>query len=230
VVAKEHAQDPTAYPYGGWFTGNNLQMAFGQGDTVITPIEQAVAYATFANGGTRYAPQVAAAIVSPTGKVVKKFAPQVTGHVNLPASTYQAMLTGFEGVINDAPGGTASEVASLKNFPGGLAGKTGTADTEQGKEPTGWFVGWGPTAGPAQYVVVCVIDQAGFGATAAAPVVGQIFSYLATHPVTAAGIPPAQTNIQNPNPVHLPTPTTTTTTKPPASSTATTTATTATTG
>ena len=40
-------------------------MAFGQGATVLTPIEQAVAYATFANGGTRYAPQVASQIVDP---------------------------------------------------------------------------------------------------------------------------------------------------------------------
>ena len=56
MVAKEHAQDPKDYPNGGWFTGNNLEMAFGQGGTVITPIEQAVAYATFANGGTRYVP------------------------------------------------------------------------------------------------------------------------------------------------------------------------------
>ena len=42
-------------------------MAFGQAGTYITPIEQAVAYATFANGGTRYAPQVAAAIVIAVG-------------------------------------------------------------------------------------------------------------------------------------------------------------------
>ena len=35
-------------------------MAFGQGATVITPVEQAVAHSTFINGGTRYAPQVAA--------------------------------------------------------------------------------------------------------------------------------------------------------------------------
>ena len=141
--------------------------------------------------------------------MVKKFAPQVTGHVNLPPSTYQAMLTGFEGAVNNR-GGTAYGVAGLDNFPGGLAGKTGTADTEAGKEPTAWFVGWGPTARPAQYVVVCVIDQAGFGATAAAPVVGQIFSYLATHPVGPAAIPPAQKVYQATQGIGLPSPTTTT--------------------
>ena len=217
---KLHAEAPKAYPNTTWYTGDNVEMAFGQGATAITPIEQAVAYATFANGGTRYAPQVAAAVVTPAGKVVKRFTPQVTGHVSLSPAVYQALLTGFEGVVNQGPPdkGTAYGIAGLSTFPGGVAGKTGTADTEQGKEPTAWFVGFGPVADP-RYVVVCVIDQAGYGATAAAPVVGDIFSYLASHPVTAPGIPPVEGNVQNPKPVTLPVlapATTTTTTTVPA--------------
>jgi penicillin-binding protein 2 len=225
---KLHAESPTGFPNTTWYAGDNVEMAFGQGATVITPIEQAVAYSTFVNGGTRYAPQVAAALVTPSGSVVKKFSPQVTGHVAISPTTYQALMTGFEGVVNNK-GGTAYGVPGLATFPGGLAGKTGTADTEPGKEPTAWFVGFGPTATAAQYVVVCVIDQAGFGATASAPVVGTIFSYLATHPVTAAGIPPAQSVVQSTTPVALPTPTTTTTTSTTTPGTAATTPTTATT-
>ncbi len=213
---KLHAESPTGFPNTVWNTGDNVEMAFGQGATVITPIEQAVAYSTFANGGTRYAPEVAAAIVSPHGKVVKTFAPKVTGHVSLPPSTYNALLQGFIGAVQSAsPKGTAYGIPGLLNFPGGVAGKTGTADSEIGKEPTAWFVGFGPTADP-QYVVVCVIDQAGYGATAAAPVVGDIFSYLSTHPVTAPGIPPEKGIWQSKQPVQLPNlaPTTTTTTAP----------------
>jgi penicillin-binding protein 2 len=90
-------------------------MAFGQGGTVITPIEEAVAYATFANGGTRYVPQIAAGIVSSTGKVVKTFAPKVAGHVTMSAADrYQAMLAGFRGAVN-APGGTAT--SELRRVP-----------------------------------------------------------------------------------------------------------------
>jgi len=210
---KLHAASPTGFPNTTWYAGDNVEMAFGQGATVITPIEQAVAYSTFANGGTRYAPQVAAALVSSSGTVVKRFAPQMTGHVNLSPANYQAMLTGFEGVVN-SKGGTAFGVPGLGAFPGGVAGKTGTADTVPGKEPTAWFVGFGPTATAAQYVVVCVIDQAGFGATASAPVVGQIFNYLANHPVTAPGIPPVQSNILRTTPIQLPSSAPTTTTKP----------------
>ena len=76
-------------------------MAFGQGETLVTPLQEAVAYGTFAADGTRYAPQVVNSIVSPTGKVVKQFEPRVTGHVSLPASTYDQILTGLEGAIYD---------------------------------------------------------------------------------------------------------------------------------
>ena len=68
---KLHKEAPAAFPNTTWYTGDNVEMAFGQGATALTPIEQAVAYATFANGGTRYAPEVASEIVDPTtGKVV----------------------------------------------------------------------------------------------------------------------------------------------------------------
>jgi penicillin-binding protein 2 len=219
---KLHALSPTGFPNTTWYTGDNVQMAFGQGATAITPIEQAVAYSTFANGGTRYAPQVAAAIVSPSGQVVKRFTPQVTGHVNLPPAAYQALLAGFTGVVQN-PRGTAYGTFQGLNFPGGLAGKTGTADTVPGKEPTAWFIGFGPTADP-QYVVVCVIDQAGYGATAAAPVVRDIYSYLATHPVTAPGIPPGPQIVQSTGPIPLPTTGPAAPTAPAATKTTTTTA------
>ena len=204
---KLHAENPKAFPNSTWYTGDNIEMAFGQGGTYITPIEQAVAYSTFANGGTRYAPQVGAALVSPSGQVVKKFDPQVVGHVPISPANYQALLAGFKGVVN-TQGGTAYGVPGLASFPGGLAGKTGTADTEPGKEPTAWFVGWGPTATAAQYVVVCVIDQAGYGATASAPVVATVFDYLATHPIGPAAVPPVQKVYQATTGVALPAPAT----------------------
>jgi penicillin-binding protein 2 len=209
---KLHAQSPAAFPNTSWFTGDNVEMAFGQGGTVITPIEQAVAYSTFVNGGTRYAPQVGAAEVAPSGQVVKKIEPQVTGHVSLPPATYNSLLAGFKGAVQDA-NGTANSAFQGSLFPINLlAGKTGTADTVQGKEPTAWFIGFTTTP---QYVVVCVIDQAGYGVQAAAPVVRNIFDYLAAHPVGPAAIPPGNQVIQSSTPVQLLAPTTTTTTTSP---------------
>jgi len=192
VVAKEHAQNPKAYPDGQWFTGNNLEMAFGQGGTVVTPIEAAVAYATFANGGTRYAPEIGAGITNPvTGKVLERVAPKVTGHVSYSPANYQAILSGLEGVVQ-SPQGTAYapfQGFPLSSFP--LAGKTGTASVT-GQQPNSWFVGFGPEPNP-KYVVVAVIQGGGYGEAAAAPVVRQAFNYIVAHP-------PAPTELGAPSP------------------------------
>jgi penicillin-binding protein 2 len=188
IVAREHAQYPNVYANGTWSTGQNIEMAFGQGGTAITPIEQAVAYATFANGGTRYVPQIAAGIVTATGKVVKTFAPKVAGHVVLSPADHAAMLSGFEGVVNN-PNGTA--YPSFTNFPFSklsLAGKTGTASASE-QVPTSWFVGWGPQVNP-QYLIAVVIEKGGYGASAAAPVARAGFQYLVTNPVVPVDLTP----------------------------------------
>ncbi len=229
-----HAIAPKGFPNPPmWHTGDNIEMAFGQGGTVLTPIEQAVTYATFANGGTRYAPQVASEIVDPTtGQVVKTFQPEVTGHVSISPNNYAAILTGLEGVITK---GTAAQ--DFQGFPTSwnLAGKTGTASNGLGPngqklEPNSWFVAYGPNPNP-RYLVLAVIDQGGYGAQAAAPLVRNIFDYILANEVSPT--------VSTPTPAHPPslaapktnpplgTPTTTTTVAPPGGA-PTTTATTAT--
>jgi penicillin-binding protein 2 len=223
VRAKLHAEAPKDFLAPSWNDGDNIEMAFGQGGTVLTPIEQADAYATFANGGTRYQPQVASAIVNPvTGQVVKRFQPKVTGHVSLPPSVYQPILQGLEGVIYNigADKGTASE--DFTGFPSNfvLAGKTGTATTPGANgasgEPTSWFVAFGPQPTPT-YLVLAVIYQGGYGANAAAPLVRNIFNYILTNPIGTVALPtgtnPPKSKAPGSNPA-LTTPTTTTTTIP----------------
>jgi penicillin-binding protein 2 len=79
-----HARYPKAFPEGGWFAGDNVEMAFGQGGTVITPLQLAVAYATFANGGTRFQPRLAAAATDQAGRQPAGFPAKAAGHVSLP--------------------------------------------------------------------------------------------------------------------------------------------------
>jgi penicillin-binding protein 2 len=169
-----------------------LETAFGQGETVVTPLQLANAYATFANGGTRYAPQVAAGIVSPTGKVVKVFKPKVLGHVQMSSSTYNAIFQGLQGVVQSGTtGDVGTAYGSFVGYPYSLlplAGKTGTATTSTNKNvpPTALFVGFGPATGAPtapQYVVAVIIPLSGYGASDAAPVVRQIFEYLIKHPI-----------------------------------------------
>jgi penicillin-binding protein 2 len=218
VRDKLHAENPTGFPNDTWYTGDNMELAFGQGGTVITPLQEAVAYSTFANGsGTRYAPEVAAGVVSPDGKVVSTIAPKVTGHVTLSPTNYQAMLAGFEGVIASPSGtgygsfvGDSGAPWDQAAFP--LGGKTGTASVN-GQEPTSWFVAFGPNPNP-QYVVVSEINEGGYGAQASAPVVRKIFDYLAAHPVTPVALPPSTAAMNATGPAALPSTTTTTTTAP----------------
>lgn len=189
-----HAEAPAVFGPPTWYAGDSVEMAFGQGATVLTPIEEAQAYATFANGGTRFAPEVAAALVNPiTNKVITRVAPKVTGHVNLPPSIYDPILQGLEGVV-DNPAGTAygsfQQYAHFSLAQFRIAGKTGTADTSAGgaKEPDSWFVGFGPIPNP-QYVVVVAVGEGGYGANAAAPAVMNIFNYLVAHPIGAVSLP-----------------------------------------
>ena len=229
--AKLHKEDPTAYPNTTYFVGDNIETAFGQGETLVTPIQQAVAYATFANGGTRYQPEVAAAIVSPTGKVIKQFAPKVTGHVSLPPSTYQPMLAGFEGVVNNKAGTANAAFAAYARYPSNyvIAGKTGTADVGLSKEPNSWFVGFGPTdptPGTPEYVVAVVVDHGGYGAQAAAPAAAQIYNYLYANPVQPVQLPTAKSQPSATPPSTVPPAAATTTTTTPAATTTTTTTTT----
>jgi penicillin-binding protein 2 len=222
---KLHQEAPAAYPNTTWYTGDNVEMAFGQGATALTPIEQAVAYATFANGGTRYAPEVASEIVDPsTGKVVESIAPKVLGHVSLPQSVSEPILQGLEGVIANKKG---TGYGVFQGFPANwnLAGKTGTATNPGAKEPNSWFVAFGPNPNP-QYVVLAVIDEGGYGAEAAAPLVRSIFDYIVANPIGAVKTPTVKSPPSLTAPVANPpfgTPTTTTTTTAPGGTTTTTT-------
>ncbi len=180
-----HNEVPKAFPNTSWYTGDNIEMAFGQGTTAVTPIALANAYATFANGGTRYTPEVAAAIVDAHGKVIRRYQPRVQGHVSLPGKIRNPILQGLIGVVNSSRGtanGTFKSIAKFNMNSFVVAGKTGTASNAPGLSPNSWFVGFGPAANP-QYVVVCVIAEGGYGASAAAPVVAQTFNYLVAHPI-----------------------------------------------
>ena len=121
------------------------------------------------------------------------------------------MLQGFEGVVS-SPSGTA--YSDFEGFPAtwNLAGKTGTASNQAGEEPNSWFVAFGPNPNP-QYLVVAVIDQGGYGADAAAPLVRNIFNYIYTNQDQIAGAvktptaasPPSQTAPPSSPPLGAPT-------------------------
>jgi penicillin-binding protein 2 len=160
-----------------WRAGDNVNMAIGQGDVLVTPLQLANGYATFANGGTRYIPQIALrAEAADTGEPTDTFAAEPAATVDLPGNIRQALLDGLAGVPR--PGGTAS--GAFAGFPHDLfpiAGKTGTAQVD-GKADTAVFSAFGPVNAP-RYQVTVMIEESGFGGTSSAPVVRALFDVLA---------------------------------------------------
>jgi penicillin-binding protein 2 len=194
--AKLHAQYPTAYPYSLFTTGDDVQSAVGEDDVVVTPIQEADAYSAFANGGTLWTPRVALDAETTTGKVVATFASKSTNQIPIPAGDRSAMLNGFIGVTAD-PDGTAYAAFGQGKFPVAVAGKTGTAQVSSGipatsaqyKQNTSVFASFAPADAP-QYTVVAFVEQAGYGADVAAPIVKQVYEALFGLPSAPASVVP----------------------------------------
>src|SRR3954452_10705649 len=94
---KLHDKNPKAFPEGNWFGGDNVNLAIGQGETVVTPLQLTNAYAAFGNGGTLWQPNVAARVLDRTGAVVAQIQPKAIGHVDLPPQVRAPILAGLQG-------------------------------------------------------------------------------------------------------------------------------------
>jgi penicillin-binding protein 2 len=187
---KVHDERPDAFPYPDWLPGDNIQSAIGQGDMLVTPIQLANAYATFANGGTLREPRLASEVQTASRKKIRDLAP-ITKRAPVRMGGRSTMLTGFTGAAEDSRG-TAARV--FAGFPKGLvAGKTGTAQV-QGKQPTSLFVGMTPAAAP-RYVVLAVVEEGGYGSETAGPIVRRIMQGLNNIPPTdVVTLPPTSGN------------------------------------
>ena len=149
-----------------WYGGDTLNAAVGQGYVLVTPIQVARLLAAVANGGTLVTPHVATAIVSPKGQILQRVAPPPSAHMHLSPRTLGVLRSGLAAVVTR---GTATSI----QIPGlAVAGKTGTAENPHGK-PHAWFAGYAPAGNP-RLVVVALVENVGFGADYAAPVVREV--------------------------------------------------------
>jgi penicillin-binding protein 2 len=192
-VALDYKLYPKDYATGTWYTGDSAQTAIGQFEDLVTPLQLANAYSTFANGGTLWEPRLAKEVENRAGKVVKAYASVRKGAVTLPAADRQAMLAGFQGVVQ-APAGTAYGIFTGPLASYDIAGKTGTAQV-QGKQSTSVFTSFAPATNP-QYEVTAILEQAGYGADVAGPVVRQIYDALYNLPAQPVSVV-AETGAQN---------------------------------
>ncbi len=174
-----HQDNPTAFPYGDWYPGDNVNVAIGQGDVLVTPVQLANAYATFANGGTLRSPNVVSSVRTREGEEVRAFGPRQVATVDLDPEFRAQVLAGLSGATSEEQG-TAywafnSEATGGTYFPVEqvpIAAKTGTAEV-RGKADTSLFVAFGPAEDP-DIAVAAVIEEAGFGSQVAAPLVARL--------------------------------------------------------
>tara|TARA_B110001454_G_scaffold69583_1_gene67854 strand:+ start:2184 stop:4451 length:2268 start_codon:yes stop_codon:yes gene_type:complete len=171
--------NPMAFPEWGWSTGDNVITAIGQGEVLVTPLQLANAFATFANGGIRLSPNVVSRVVERDGSVVRQFGPRVLSEVAIDPGFRWRVLEGLRGVTADEEGtaylafnslATGGAYFPLETYP--VAGKTGTAEV-RGKADTSLFAAFGPVLEPT-FAIVAILEEAGFGSKVAAPLVARI--------------------------------------------------------
>ena len=194
--ARDHQRNPSAFPNGTWFPGDSQNTAIGQGEDTVTPLQLANAYATFANGGNVMVPQLALDAETAAGRVVQTFASKVSKTLPLQPAWRAALLAGFQGVVNN-PKGTAYGVFNGTPLASkDIAGKTGTATQVAPKQATSVFTSFAPASKP-QYVVDSFVEDAGYGASVAAPIVREIWDALFNLPLQPVSYATAGSGGQN---------------------------------
>ena len=168
-IAKENCTDGWRYN-----AGDHVNLSIGQGETVVTPLQLAVAYMALANGGKVLEPHLAKAVVGADGKVMRHIKPVVKGTLPVRADVLASIRSSLAGVTTE---GTAR--GAYAGFPLDrvhVAGKTGTGQVF-GKQDTAWFASFAPANDP-KYVVVAMVEEAGQGGRIAAPITREIYEGL----------------------------------------------------
>ena len=165
----------------------------GQGDVAVTPLQMATVAGAIANGGVLMAPHVVREIRDTDGRLIRRIGPSEWKRAvqpNTAAAITQMMIE----VVNRGTG-TAAAVPGQT-----VAGKTGTAETADGRPPHAWFVGFAPAEAP-RYAIAVIVENGGdvgdeaTGGRVAAPVAGRVLAKLLALPPTP---PPATPGEEKP--------------------------------
>ena len=165
-----------------WKPGDSIQLAIGQKDLLVTPLQMARFYALLANNGRLVRPYLVEEAQEGGGnphsppRIVKTFSPMAPQSVGLDPTYLAAVQDGLWQATHST-NGTATGV--FGNFPIPIAGKTGTAQKVPSSDQydQSWWCGYGPygETQPPQLVVCALIENGGFGAEAAAPAALKVF-------------------------------------------------------
>ena len=153
-------------------------MAIGQGEIETTPLQMANMTAAIANKGYYYTPHIVKTIGADNPIDQKYRTKQV---INIDLANFEPIIHGMEEAVNGGEGSTA-RIAALKDII--VCGKTGTAQNPHGKDHS-VFIAFAPKDDP-KIAIAVYVENAGFGATYAAPVASLMIEKYLTGKVTNA--------------------------------------------
>ncbi len=187
-----------------WWPGETVITGIGQGYTLTTPLQLAVATAAIANNGVIYKPQLLRAWSDPATGRMHYAAPQVLSRVGLKPEYVQLVREAMVQVTQ--PGGTAA--AAGAGAPYQFAGKTGTAQVIGMKQNQRYdaarvslrnrdhalFIAFAPADNP-RIAVAVMVENGGHGGSIAAPIARKVVDYwllgkLPGEPVAPVVAPP----------------------------------------
>ena len=172
-----------------WFPGETISMGIGQGPITVTPLQQAHFAAEIAERGQIVAiPRLVAATRAPGSVTIVPRSPTFTKPVSIATDEQWSVI--FDGMESAVTTGTAHVAGAGAKYK--WAGKTGTAqvvtvkqtestkhkDVDERKREHAWFIAFAPAEDP-KIAISVLVENAGFGATAAAPIARKVIdSYL----------------------------------------------------
>ncbi|OGR42722.1 MAG: penicillin-binding protein 2 [Elusimicrobia bacterium GWA2_61_42] len=176
---------PRAAKKSYWFVGDTLNLAIGQGETLMTPMQAAGMIAAVANGGIFHRPYYVDRIVKSDGQLFYKGEPEKISRVDLKPDTWTLIREGLHSVVLEGTG-QAAKITGAEMY-----GKTGTAQNPQGKDHA-WFVAYATVGGqPAKIAVAVLVEHGLHGASAAAPIAKAVIEAVLRADLPAKSVRPA---------------------------------------
>lgn len=178
-----------------WKPGDSIQLAIGQKDLLVTPMQMARFYALVANGGKLVTPHILQDVEQSSsngnpGRALPTSPPPAPEPTNVDA---QALAVVREGLFQATHATLGTSTSIFGSFPVAISGKTGTAekkiDPGDGILRTfnqSWWCGYGPSDSP-ELVVCALIENGGYGGEAAAPAALKVFESFFGKQATPTG-------------------------------------------
>jgi penicillin-binding protein 2 len=157
-----------------WVLGDTYHLSIGQGDLGVTPLQINNYTNAIANGGILYKPRLAKALISSINGTTKDLPSEIIRKDFADSSVLSIVRQGMRMCV------TSGSCDKLVGLPVTSAGKTGTAETSNLKEPThAWFTAYAPYDNP-QISVTVLVENGGSGYASAEPVAQNILQYYFT--------------------------------------------------